>query len=195
MLKDELIERTDKTATPRYRMQMAGWQRFSQLQNASTKPAAEAAAAGVTAAQLLDTGYVRRQVERMRSTIETDPELAIGTAKEFLETVSQSILERAGVVLERKDDFPKLFKAALKLVQAVPADWEQVAGAADMITRLMAQLGAVADSYAELRNAYGTGHGKPASHRPLTPAHALLIVTVASAVGEFLATCPLRPRP
>lgn len=51
----------------------------------------------VTEAKQLELGeYVSRQVTRMEAAITADPDLAIGTAKEFMETVCRTILAERG---------------------------------------------------------------------------------------------------
>jgi hypothetical protein len=51
----------------------------------------------------VDSAYSSRQVTRMEEAIESDPELAIGTAKEFIETMCKTILDgRRGVRKERR---------------------------------------------------------------------------------------------
>ena len=39
----------------------------------------------------VDSAYISRQVTRMEEAAESDPELAIGTAKEFIETICRTI--------------------------------------------------------------------------------------------------------
>lgn len=56
---------------------------------------------GLTAAKDVlagaDPGYVASQVTRMESAINSDPDLAIGTAKELIETCCRTILRDRGV--------------------------------------------------------------------------------------------------
>ncbi len=41
----------------------------------------------------LSSANIARQIQRMEASIDTDPDLAIGTAKEFVESVAKAILE------------------------------------------------------------------------------------------------------
>lgn len=52
-----------------------------------------------TAKELIDAEYMRKQITRMEAAIASDPELAIGTAKEFLETICRTILNERGIPL------------------------------------------------------------------------------------------------
>jgi hypothetical protein len=56
----------------------------------------------------------------------------------------------------------------------------------EVIRRLLGQLGALAQSLGEIRNLYGTGHGKGGSAKGLSPRHARLAVGAAAALVSFL---------
>ena len=55
-----------------------------------------------------------------------------------------------------------------------------------VILKLVNNLSSVGQSLAELRNAFGTGHGRPAAHIGLEAHHAQLAVRMATTVGVFL---------
>jgi len=115
-----------------------------------------------------------------------DPALAIGTAKELIETTCKTILEERGIPFGAEDDLPRLVKETRKALGLVPDDIPDSAKGADTIRRLLNNLGNIANSLAELRNLYGTGHGKSAKSRGLTPRHARLAVGAASTIAIFL---------
>jgi hypothetical protein len=56
----------------------------------------------------------------MESSITSDPDLAIGTAKELVETVAKTILDELGIGYAKSDDLPTLVKATRKALQLVP---------------------------------------------------------------------------
>ena len=136
-------------------------------------------------AQSLGT-YVTQQITRMEYAIPNDPHLAIGTAKEYVETICKTILEERGISIPENEDFPGLVRRAVRNLPIVPANiddrnrWEQT------ITRLVNNLSSLGRSLAELRNAFGTGHGRTAAHIGLDVHHAQLVVRTAIAVGVFL---------
>jgi uncharacterized protein (DUF433 family) len=145
-----------------------------------------AIAAVKTAADPLAAEYLNRQITRMYSAAQSDPELAIGTAKELLETVCKSILdERAGSHAAAME-LPALLKATMKQLSLAPEDVPDTAKGAESIRILLNSLGTVAGRIAELRNLYGTGHGKSASARVLEPRHARLAVGAAATLATFL---------
>jgi len=134
----------------------------------------------------LGAEYVNQQITRMHAAVQDDPELAIGTAKEFLETVCKAIVVAHVGACDPSLDLPALIKAAMKQVQLAPEDVPAAAKGADVIRVLLSNLGSVAGRLAELRNLYGTGHGKEPSVRGLDGRHARLAVGAAATVAAFL---------
>lgn len=141
------------------------------------------------AKEKMDAKYIHNQIRRMEEAIETDPELAIGTAKEFLETICRTVLNDRGLPLPADDDMPALLKAAIDAVPTVPDDLDEKEATKKTIRIFVNNLGSMGRSVAELRNAHGTGHGKDANHKGLAPRHVRLIVNAATAVGVFLFEC------
>ena len=137
----------------------------------------------------LDAAYVSQQITRMESAVASDPELAIGTAKEFLETVCKTILSERRVQYDKHEKLPKLVKLTVNELKLVPDELSNVEQATETIRVLLKNLGAVGHHLAELRNPFGTGHGKEAKHTGLKPQHARLAVGAASTLGVFLFEC------
>lgn len=68
----------------------------------------------------------------------------------------------------------------------VPETVPEAARGADMIKRLLSNLGTIGNGLAELRNLYGTGHGKHGSATGLSARHAKLAVGADSTLVVFL---------
>jgi hypothetical protein len=134
----------------------------------------------------VDSGYVAGQIKRMEAAIPDDPGLAIGTAKELIETVCKTILQRRGIDAPRSADVGDLVKLTAKHLELTPADISESARAADTVRRTLSNLGSIAQGVAELRNHYGTGHGRAAGSKGLQPRHARLVVGSASTLAVFL---------
>ena len=141
---------------------------------------------------LKDTGFVfdskhlAEQIQRMEQSIETDPSLAIGTAKELIETCCKTILEERGKPVSGCPDIPILTKTTLKELKLVPNGVPETARGNDVIKRLLQNLGTIGNNLAELRGLYGTGHGKHGKAKGLTTRHAKLAVGAASTLATFL---------
>ena len=134
----------------------------------------------------LNAEYLAQQITRMESAIDNDPELAIGTAKEFIETISKLILEERNVPYGKNADLPGLVKLTVKRLKVVPDSVQNQRNAEDIIKRLLNNLASMGRSLAELRNLHGTGHGKNATYQGLQEHHGRLAVRVAMAIGVFL---------
>ncbi len=134
-----------------------------------------------------DPGYVAQQITRMDAAVLNDPGLAIGTAKELVETCCKTILTDRGVAFSKNADIPELVKLTSKELELTPADIPEKAKASDTIKRLLSNLATITQGVAELRNHYGTGHGKAAGAKGLQPRHAKLAVGAASTLAVFLA--------
>lgn len=133
-----------------------------------------------------DTDYVLRQITRMEAAVDNDPGLAIGTAKELIETICKTILSERGVDAGANPDIPKLVKLTAKELKLTPNDISSDAKASESIRRLLSNLATITSGIAELRNSYGTGHGKEARTKGLSPRHARLAVGAASTLAVFL---------
>ena len=132
-----------------------------------------------------DPGYVAQQITRMEAAVAIDPALAIGTSKELIETCCKTILSARSVIFSRSADLPELVKLTVKELALTPTDIPDTAKAAETVKRLLNNLATIAQGIAELRNQYGTGHGKAAGSKGLGPRHAKLAVGAASTLAVF----------
>ncbi len=137
-------------------------------------------------AQSLSANHHAEQIQRMKDSVETDPSLAIGTAKELIETCCKTILAERGMELSGTPDIPSLTKATLKALNLVPEGVPHSAKGADIIKRLLSNLSTVGHGLAELRGLYGTGHGQHGATAGLSSRHAKLAVGAASTLAVFL---------
>lgn len=136
--------------------------------------------------QSLNSAYIGNQITRMQVALTTDPELAIGTAKEFLETICKTILFEIQPRIDSSVDLPVLVRTTLKQLKLSPDDIPDTAKVSDTIRRLLQNLGTITGALAEIRNAYGSGHGKEASAKGLQARHARLAVGSATTLGVFM---------
>lgn len=134
----------------------------------------------------IDAGYVSQQITRMEAAVINDPSLAIGTAKELVETCCKTILEARGIEVTKSIDLPELVKKTSKELSLTPDDIPEQAKASKTIKRLLSNLATITQGIAELRNQYGTGHGKTAKTKGLSARHAKLAVGAASTLAVFL---------
>jgi hypothetical protein len=90
-----------------------------------------------------DLGYVTQQITRMEVAVKNDPSLAIGTAKELVETCCKTILGERGVAVPKRVDLAQLVKLTSRELELTPADIPEQAKAADTIKRLLSNLATI----------------------------------------------------
>ena len=79
-----------------------------------------------------------------------------------------------------------MLKETNKELKLTPNDIPDEAKASTTIKSILGSLSNVVQGIAELRNSYGSGHGKDAKFRGLSPRHAKLAVGAASTLAIFL---------
>jgi hypothetical protein len=134
-----------------------------------------------------DVSYISQQITRMEAAVNQDPELAIGTAKELVETCCISILKECNIAFSKKDNLPKLVKKTVKQLRLTPDNIPDQSKTSETIKRLLSNLATITHGVAELRNSYGTGHGKLSSNKGLQQRHAKLAVGASTTLSVFLA--------
>jgi len=137
-------------------------------------------------ADALDAAWMQKEIERLENAIERDPALAIGTAKDLLESCCKSILTKREIAFTRSADLPELTKALAKELKLVPEGISDAAKGAEKIRLILRNLSALTLYLAELRGLYGSGHGRDGKHRGLEPRHARLAAAAAIAFIDFV---------
>ncbi|TGP49826.1 hypothetical protein EN873_28295 [bacterium M00.F.Ca.ET.230.01.1.1] len=139
-----------------------------------------------TVADALDAAWMQKEIERLEQSVERDPALAIGTAKELVESCCKSILAKRGIEVPKKADLPELTKTLAKELRLVPEGISDEAKGAETVRLILRNLGSLTQYLAELRGLYGSGHGRDGQHRGLEPRHARLAVGAAVAFIDFV---------
>lgn len=140
-----------------------------------------------TVADALDAGWMAKAIERLERAIDTDPDLAIGTAKELIEACCKTILMKRGVPFTKSEDLSDLTKKVAKELQLVPEGITDETKGAENIRLILRNLTQLTNNLAQLRGLYGTGHGRDGQYRGLQPRHARLAVASAVAFIDFVA--------
>jgi len=140
-----------------------------------------------TVADALDAGWMAKAIERLERAIDTDPDLAIGTAKELIEACCKTILTKRGILVTKSEDLSDLTKKVAKDLQLVPEGITDETKGAENIRLILRNLTQLTNNLAQLRGLYGTGHGRDGQYRGLQPRHARLAVASAVAFIDFVA--------
>lgn len=136
--------------------------------------------------QILNAEYVSQQINLMESSIENSPHISIGLAKELIETCCKSIFEDKKETYDKNWDLTKLMKETTKLLKLTPEDIPNETKAASSIKQILGSLSSVVQGIGEIRNEYGSGHGKHGKFKGLQPRHAKLAVGSASTLAIYL---------
>ena len=130
---------------------------------------------------------MERLVARLtRATAAADPALMVGTAKDLVESVCKTVLEDAGIA-HANMPLPRLVRKAAGVLSLLPEDIPDQAKGKDTIRKVLNSLTQIVNGISELRNLYGTGHGRHGRvSRAVTTRHARLVVGAASTVAIFL---------
>jgi hypothetical protein len=132
----------------------------------------------------VDIKYVTQQVARMSSSVLPDPALAVGTAKEIVETCCKTILGSLSVDDGGAPKLSALVRLTLKTLNDRGPQSKEVLEANKNISMALSTL---VSGIAELRNLQGTGHGKASGNGAIGARQARLVVGAASALCIYLA--------
>jgi len=133
-----------------------------------------------------DSAYIARQLARLSENVDKDPEAAIGASKEFLETLCKHIIKRRGGIVPVGADFGELNSAARGLLNLLPENVDNEKLGSQSLKKVFGGIGSIFSGITELRNLYGTGHGKDSQTVGVTAIHAHLIVGLTASLGKFL---------
>ncbi len=133
-----------------------------------------------------DSQYLSSQIDLMFGMIEQNPTEAIGKSKELLESCCKTILEKSNVQVEKDWDCPRLVDEVFKFFHIMPKDIADDVKGSKSIKQVLGSLKAVVQGVTELRNLYGTGHGKSHTFVGLEPRHAYLAVGASTTLAKFM---------
>ncbi len=122
-------------------------------------------------AKVTDPSAIREQMDRIRRSANDDPALAIGTAKELVESTAKVVLLELGQSVDDRADLPELAKAAQLALGLHPsAATGSSPDSSDGVKRILGAVTTIANGLAELRNrGHGTGHGPATARVGLRP--------------------------
>lgn len=139
--------------------------------------------------EVLDVDHLAEQIARIEKSVEDDPCLAIGTAKELVETCCKTILNDRNILYTKNADIPDLLKMTFASLKILPEEIPDSSKGVDSIRRILRSLTTIANGLAELRGLYGTGHGKEGNWKGakgIKSRHAKLAVGAATTLVVFL---------
>jgi Abortive infection C-terminus len=131
-------------------------------------------------ASLRNATAIREHLDRLQRSAHNDPPLAIGTAKELVESTAKTVLLETGEVVDDRESLPSLVSRAQRALGLHPASARPGPDGTDAVKRILGGLMSITAGLGELRNrGYGTGHGPKGERVGLHPRHAHLAVNAA----------------
>lgn len=130
--------------------------------------------------------YLSRQIDLMVQMQVSNPTNAIGMAKELIESCCKTILDEKGIAYTKNDDVPQLADKTMDVLNLLPANVQSTDRGADAIKAVLGNLRAIPTKLAEIRNPFGSGHGKSASFKGLEVRHAKLAVGSSITFVDFV---------
>lgn len=119
-----------------------------------------------------------------------DPALLLGTAKDLLEAVAQSVLEELEFPYRAKADYAELWYLARERLGIHPRDIDVSVPGGPHVRQILQSAWAIADSVNALRASHGTGHGRTLLPSGVSAEMALLVVREACKHGRVHASDP-----
>lgn len=138
-------------------------------------------------ANLRDPTAIKEHLDRLQRSAYDDPALAIGVAKELVESTAKIVLAERGLLVSNKEKFPALVSKAQRALDLHPSSAHAGPDRTDAVKRILGSLVSVTEGLDELRNrGYGTGHGPAGKRVGLRPRHARLAVNTAVTWCNFM---------
>lgn len=137
-------------------------------------------------AQSFDYPHILEVIQDIENDIDRDPRQAIGSSKELVETVCKTILGELDNDADLSVDVQPLVKATLKVLKLVPDSIPNGTKGEDQIKKIINAFSTITHNMAELRNLFGSGHGRDGKWTGLKPRHARLAVGASTALAMFL---------
>lgn len=138
---------------------------------------------------LTDPSGIQAELERIRRSVAEHPDDAIGAAKQLIEATAKVVLKERGRPVDGRDDLADLVKRSQQALLLHPRRSAPPTGGPDAtnaVKRILGGLSSVALGVTELRNQYGSGHGRHSAPSGLSPRHARLAVNAASTWCEVM---------
>jgi len=138
--------------------------------------------------EIINEDYVRSKIRLMDISINSNPHLAIGTAKELIETCCKGILKYHSIVVDKNWDVLRLVKETNKIIDLIPFDVENKEKAEFAVSKILSGFSNISHGITELRNQYGSGHGHHPDFKEIDVLYAKLAVAASSELARFYLT-------
>lgn len=133
----------------------------------------------------LNSDNIKNYVTRMTTNVEKDPELVIGTAKEFVENIFKIFLKRQKIEYLENEKLPKLANLVFNKIKKA-SDEKDEADANKITKQTLRALSTLVQNISEFRNKYGSGHAKDPDRAQLGTIYASLTANAAATLAIYM---------
>ena len=132
------------------------------------------------------TEYMSQQIKLMLDNQEIYPAEAIGKAKELVESCSKTILTEHKIGIDKDWSLQQLVSKVMEELKVMPKEVDDRLPIAKSLKQIYGSLKGIVAPIAEIRNEYGTGHGRIADFEGIDSRHAKLLVGMSITLVQFL---------
>lgn len=122
------------------------------------------------------SNYMNQQIDLMITMCNENPTEAIGKSKELIESCCKTIIESRGEVIKDSISMGQLIKQTFDLLNIPNKNAKMNLEEERIVKQIVGSLNGLSSGIVELRNHYGSGHGRSAKFSGLTKRHAELSV-------------------
>lgn len=122
----------------------------------------------------------------MIENIEIDPSTAIGKSKELIESCAKTILNELGKPFKSNTEIIPLLKIVYTELGLDTGSQNKDNEVGKTSVKILGNLASVVQNMAELRNNFGTGHGKNNTFKNVPPRYAELAVGASVTLVRFI---------
>ena len=158
---------------------------FEQDEKGRVRLPAPPPASTLDASRLPTESDIRLHLDRLER-LDQEPEEMIGAAKELIEATAKYVMLSLNIPIDPNADVAGLSKDALSQLSLRPQSLAPTSKGVESMKRVLGGLGQIAAGMAELRNLYGTGHGRGQRVKGLQPRHAEFAARAAVAYAAFV---------
>lgn len=130
--------------------------------------------------------YMTQQFQVMIKMQDENPTEAIGKAKELIESCCKTILLKKSIAINKDWTFQQLVSKTCDALNILPYNVDEKLPIAQSLKQLYGNIKGLAGPIAEIRNAFGSGHGRSADFEGLDKRHAHLLVGICITLVDFL---------
>ena len=127
-------------------------------------------------AALTDAGVIHDHLARLGDAVDTDPRLAVSTAKALIESTAKLVLTKRGKTYSKAAKVPALVTAAQESLGLAA---KAVSDENSSLRQVLQSLVTLAQGVTEIRNQVGVDHGAESVPTWVRPRHARLVVGAA----------------